>query len=336
MWKKDGQLVFPESGSGLDILQQGGVLTVEQARPSHSGEWECIASTAWGEDTILYWLSVPSRRHAKKPCSVRVPPVITEIISTSNTSVVLEWDVLNFNSSCFQEFMIFWWSKEEDSTHDNQTIELKHRKATIIGLKPDVAYYFQVNLVRDRSLKDYMYGQTKSHMMQFTEKSELSSDSNPKAVIIIVIIVIVLLLTLLVLLYIKRDRVSKFLAQRTKTRKHSEFSEFSSKLVANPDFMASLAPQWPEPEPEPSEAHAFIQHQVVFYTHQHSFIHYQVVFNTHQHSFIHYQVVFYTHPHSFIQHQVFFYTHPHSFIDIHSSIIRYSFILIHIHLSNIR
>ncbi|XP_023326640.1 uncharacterized protein LOC111700051 [Eurytemora carolleeae] len=157
--------------------------------------------------------------------------------------------------------MIFWWSKEEDSTHDNQTIELKHRKATIIGLKPDVAYYFQVNLVRDRSLKDYMYGQTKSHMMQFTEKSELSSDSNPKAVIIIVIIVIVLLLTLLVLLYIKRDRVSKFLAQRTKTRKHSEFSEFSSKLVANPDFMASLAPQWPEPEPEPSEAHAFIQHQ---------------------------------------------------------------------------
>jgi hypothetical protein len=32
--------------------------------------------------------------------------------------------------------------------------------------------------------------------------------------------------------------------------------------VANPDFMASLAPQWPEPEPEPTEDRAFIQHQV--------------------------------------------------------------------------
>ena len=254
--------MFPESGSGLDILQQGGVLTVEHARPAHSGEWECIASTAWGQDTILYWLSVPSTVRARKPCSVRVPPVITGILSTSNTSVVLEWEVLNFNSSCFQEFMIFWWSKESDSTHDNQTIELKHRKATIHGLKPDVAYYFQVNLVRDKNLKDYVYGQTKSHIMQFSEESELSSDNYPKAVIIIVILVIVLLLTLLALLYVKRSKVSQYLAERNKSSKHQEFTEYSSKLVANPDFMASLAPQWPEPEPEPTESHAFIMQQV--------------------------------------------------------------------------
>ena len=262
MWKKDGQLVFPESGSGLDILQQGGILTVLQARHSHSGEWECIASTAWGEDTIIYTLSVPSRTRSRKPCSVRVPPVIKEIFSTSNTSVVLEWQVLNFNSSCFQEFMIFWWSKEADSTHDNQTIELKHRKATIRGLKPSVAYYFQVNLVRDKNLKDYIYGQTKSHIMQSSEESELPSANYPKAVIIIVILVIVVLVSVLVLVYLQRGRVSEYLAERNKAAKHHEFAEYSSKLVANPDFMASLAPQWPEPEPEPHEAQAFIPHQV--------------------------------------------------------------------------
>ena len=155
-----------------------------------------------------------------------------------------------------QEFLVFWWSKEVDSTHDNQTVELKHRKATINGLKPNEAYYFQVNLVRDKNLKDYMYGQTKSHVMQFIENPKLSSDAYPKAVIIIVTIVIVFLASLLALLYLRRESLTKYFARRGKGRKQQEFSEFSSKLVANPDFMASLAPQWPEPEPE---THAFIQ-----------------------------------------------------------------------------
>ena len=267
MWKKDGQLVFPESGSGLDILQQGGVLTVKSATTDHSGEWECVASTAWGQDTIIYWLSVPRRRRSRtrtrRPCSGLVPPVIKDIARTSNTSVVLEWEVVNFNSSCFQEFMVFWWSKEEaDSTHDSQTVELKHRKATINGLKTNVAYYFQVNLVRDKNLKDYMYGQTKSHVMQVlgdNDEAVIPLSAYPKAVIIVVTIVIVFLACLLVLLYVRRESLSRYFANRAagaEGKKQTEFSEFSSKLVANPDFMASLAPQWPEPEPE---THAFIQ-----------------------------------------------------------------------------
>ena len=32
--------------------------------------------------------------------------------------------------------------------------------------------------------------------------------------------------------------------------------------VANPDFMAVLAPQWPEPDPDPTEDQAFLQQQV--------------------------------------------------------------------------
>jgi len=31
--------------------------------------------------------------------------------------------------------------------------------------------------------------------------------------------------------------------------------------VANPDFMAVLAPQWPEPDPDPTEDQAFLQQQ---------------------------------------------------------------------------
>ena len=290
MWKKDGQLVFPETGSGLDILQQGGLLTVQAARPTHTGSWECVASTAWGQDTILFAVSVPSTSRppsaGRRPCTVRDPPVISEILSTSNDSVVLEWEVAaGFNASCYEEFMIFWWSREADSTHDNQTVELRHRKATIGGLRPTVVYYFQVNLVRDRELRDYLYGQTKIHAMQYVQEADEAhnaSSSSPKAVIIIVIIVFVILCSLLVLLYVKRDNVSQYIVdqrhqfggssvggggsavggKKKNKKNHHEFSEFSSKLVANPDFMASLAPQWPEPEPEPTEDRAFIQQQV--------------------------------------------------------------------------
>jgi hypothetical protein len=293
MWKKDGQLVFPETGGGLDILQQGGLLTVDSARPAHTGNWECVASTAWGQDTILYAVSVPAARPpapggGREPCAARDTPVIKEILSTSNHSVMLEWEVVeSFNVSCFEEFMIFWWSSEADSTHDNQTVELRHRKATIGGLRPEVVYYFQVNLVRDRELRAYLYGQTKTHTMHYVPETDpLASSSSPKAVIIIVIFVFVILLSLLALLYVKRDNVSQYLVEqrhqfaaggggvvgnsvggKKKKKNQHEFAEFSSKLVANPDFMASLAPQWPEPEPEPTEDRAFIQHQVRVYVH---------------------------------------------------------------------
>ena len=261
MWKKDGQLVFPESGSGLDILQQGGILIVKKAESLHSGEWECIASTALGEDSIVYSLSVSSRSMSRKPCSTRIPPIIKKIESTSNTSIVLEWEVSSLNNDCFQQFMIFWWSKEAESTHENQMIELKHRKAVIHNLKPSVSYYFQVNLVRDKKLKDYIYGQTKSHVMLYIEEKIISTDAYPKAVIIIVLLIIVSLSTLLGLVYLKRVQVSEYLAKRNKKNKQ-ESSEFSSKLVANPDFMASLAPQWPEAEP--TESQTFILQQVHF------------------------------------------------------------------------
>jgi hypothetical protein len=297
MWKKDGQLVFPETGSGLDILQQGGLLTVAAARPSHSGRWECVASTAWGQDTILYEVAVPSSSTrpggggggSRRSCTGRDPPVIREIRGVANDSVRLEWEVAaGFNASCYEEFMLFWWSREADSTHDNQTAELAHRTATIGGLRPTVVYYFQVNLVRDRELRDYLYGQTKIHAMQYhvQEAEDLSAADDaaaPKAVIIIVILVIVILGSLLALLYVKRDHVSQYLvdqrhqfggatvaavrggSSRKKKKNQHEFAEFSSKLVANPDFMASLAPQWPEPEPEPTEDRAFIQQQVHTY-----------------------------------------------------------------------
>ena len=91
-----------------------------------------------------------------------------------------------------------------------------------------------------------------------------ASGSNPKAVIIIVIIIIVLLTTLLILLYYKRREVTDYFQERRKAKASLEFSEYPTKLTANPDFMASLAPQWPEPEPDPTEDQAFLQQQVTF------------------------------------------------------------------------
>merc|ERR550534_3272672 len=96
--------------------------------------------------------------------------------------------------------------------------------------------------------------------MAYIPPKELPSSSNPKAVIIIVIIVIIILMASLFLLYFKRKDVSDYLNERKK-QKSVEFAEFPTKLVANPDFMASLAPQWPEPDPDPTEDQSFIQQQ---------------------------------------------------------------------------
>ena len=81
--------------------------------------------------------------------------------------------------------------------------------------------------------------------------------------IIVVLIVIILLVILLAVLYYKRSQLTDFLLERRKARSGLEFSEYPTKLTANPDFMASLAPTWPEPEPDPTEDQAFIQQQVV-------------------------------------------------------------------------
>lgn len=260
MWKKDGELVFPESESGIDIVEYGGTLLVKAAKVRDNGVWSCHASTSWGRDTIEYAVKVIQIRQSRQACSELQPPVIEQIKSLSNTSVLLDWDVSNFNASCYEEFRIFWWTNETNSSYYEQIVELKHRKATIGRLKPRMAYYFQVNLVRDSRLNVYHYGQTKTHWMAYISPEELPSSSNPKAVIIIVIIVIIILMASLFLLYFKRKDVSDYLNERKK-QKSVEFAEFPTKLVANPDFMASLAPQWPEPDPDPTEDQSFIQQQ---------------------------------------------------------------------------
>ena len=102
--------------------------------------------------------------------------------------------------------------------------------------------------------------------MQYFHHQELQNSSRSKAVIIVVVLVIVVLGIILTLLYYKRAQLTDFLLERRKARSGLEFSEYPTKLTANPDFMASLAPTWPEPEPDPTEDQAFIQHQVVSFT----------------------------------------------------------------------
>ena len=119
-----------------------------------------------------------------------------------------------------------------------------------------------MNLVKDSRHNVYQYGLTKSHWMSHIMAQDLSTSSSPKAVIIIVLIVIILLSALLVLLYYKRRELTDYLTERRKAKAGVEFAEYPTKLTANPDFMASLAPQWPEPEPDPTEDQAFLNQQV--------------------------------------------------------------------------
>ena len=64
----------------------------------------------------------------------------------SNSSVRVEWDVLQFNESCVESFKIFWWTNHTNSSYYQQSVSLNHRVVTIGSLVPDTAYYFQVNL----------------------------------------------------------------------------------------------------------------------------------------------------------------------------------------------
>ena len=99
--------------------------------------------------------------------------------------------------------------------------------------------------------------------MEYFHYKEPQTSSSPKAVIIIVLIVITILIIILTLFYYKRRELTDFIMERRKARSGLEFSEYPTKLTANPDFMASLAPTWPEPEPDPTEDQAFIQQQVL-------------------------------------------------------------------------
>ena len=84
-----------------------------------------------------------------------------------------------------------------------------------------------------------------------------------QAVIIIVVLVLVVLLAGLTLLYYKRKVVTDYIQERRKSQSGQQFDLINTKLTANPDFMARLAPQWPEPEPaDPGEGQAFIVQQV--------------------------------------------------------------------------
>ena len=129
--------------------------------------------------------------------------------------------------------------------------------------KNNLMQYIKVNLVKDSRHNVYQYGLTKSHWMSHIMAQDLSTSSSPKAVIIIVLIVIILLAALLVLLYYKRRELTDYLTERRKAKAGVEFAEYPTKLTANPDFMASLAPQWPEPEPDPTEDQAFLHQQVL-------------------------------------------------------------------------
>ena len=248
---------------------------MSEARLEHSGLWSCVATVGQlGRDSLDYQVTVTE---SVLSCTDLAPPSLHSVTPTSNSTVSLQWTVNKFNESCYESFKIFWWTNETNSEYKRKTAGLKDREMTIVGLKPHTAYFFQVNfwpvlpkgkistqvnLVRDSRHKAIQFGNTKSHWMEYFHLKEPQTSSSPKAVIIVVLIVITILVIILTLFYYKRRELTDFMMERRKARSGLEFSEYPTKLTANPDFMASLAPTWPEPEPDPTEDQAFIQQQV--------------------------------------------------------------------------
>jgi len=261
LWKKNKDLVAFESGGRVHFEDNGGTVVVSRAKLGDQGVWACVASVSWGSDEIEYRVDV-RQRAPEESCMRREAPEISAIESRSNTSVLLEWQVSEeFNSSCYSSFVVAWWTNSSQSPWDEQEVGMGMRRAIIEGLNTSTAYYFHIKLTRDARHKVFHEGPTRSHWTILVFPEVPASSSSPKAVIIVVILVMVLLLSLLLLLYVKRAEVTDYLSERRKRKEDLEFSEFRGGMVANPDFMAVLAPQWPEADPDPTEDQAFLQTQ---------------------------------------------------------------------------
>ena len=147
------------------------------------------------------------------------------------------------------------------------------RRAEILSLQANTAYYFHVKLVRDARHKVETGGflnmsssypglprgshqksldpprlptgflLNDSHLAASCSRSDdklkplflqvNTSSSNPKAVVIVVVIVMVVLASLLALLYMRRKDVTDYLAQRRKDKEDLEFSEFRTGMVSS-------------------------------------------------------------------------------------------------------
>ena len=93
MWMKDGAMVAFESEGRLHFEDNGGTVAVRRAKLGDQGVWACVATVAWGKDEIEYRVDV-RQRASGLACSRRETPEIASIQSLSNTSVILDWQVV--------------------------------------------------------------------------------------------------------------------------------------------------------------------------------------------------------------------------------------------------
>lgn len=324
LWQYNGN--YFDYGARKNKRSEGGLLVIQAARRSDSGNYSCIAIRGSEQDVLTYTVTVKkNNKGVSTRCDQQAdqPMAIAGLYKADNSTATVAWQLPpDLNQSCFDHIALVWWTNSsETSTFSEMTFSLDDRQGDLTGLTSDHGYYVQVNLVAP--LNVHVYGHTRSftiNQLPFRSPDVLASDQpvHARPVVLVLMVaggILAALATVLTLLlywrrkhrglagvrhhhhYVKatqsvkgstgygcyacRDwcysspKVSRDSAAFQKT----DFNGFDTGMYesaimppvngeypsgltgrvssknANNDFMANLAPQWPEPE-EPSSSGA--------------------------------------------------------------------------------
>jgi len=157
VWQFNGEY---EYGERTRTRNQGGLLMIQQANPSDSGNYTCVAlkkGTSERLAEIEYNLNIKksNREHwtpgeARVSCSkVKDQPVASlNAFKIDNATVGITWTLPEFfNRSCYEHISLLWWTNLTDSSYEEKHLTLEKTQVTLAGLEEDLTYYVQVNLI---------------------------------------------------------------------------------------------------------------------------------------------------------------------------------------------
>ena len=182
MWEFNGEY---EYGDRTKYENQGGLLIIQKAIPSDSGNYSCLATkkSSTERDSIEYQLKViPSREHwtpgeTHVSCSnVRDKPVEDlNAFKIGNESVGIMWTLPeHYNQSCYEHISLTWWTNATDSSYSDMQLPLDQTQVKLSGLESELTYYVQVNLVAP--LNVLAYGHTLKFSLRNLKEGSFPED----------------------------------------------------------------------------------------------------------------------------------------------------------------
>jgi len=284
VWEKDGLALSASNGGRWEIRDKGLALVLKNATGGEdNGVFACSAvATGGGQDVLQFHVEVinaerptTSASETLDHCHDLRPVAVDDVTPADNDTVTLHWRPPSA-SNCLSAAEIVWWTNGGDGGEAIYGEALLPLEASTFRLTTEESgYYAQVNLVfRDGHrlqgpTRSFATGSGASASGRLSERG-FFNDRNALAAMAVAssAVVTVLVIFIVALLCYRRHARSASAyvccccAAGEKGRSVSSASSrkalgsdvytgaiFQSEPVSPGDFMASLAPQWPEPEP---------------------------------------------------------------------------------------